>query len=154
MRRNRENIADIEHSCHDHYDFTLPPRTRRDTDSVLPQYDIDDLELYAPVPRERKQEKNSPTMGPSQVYPDDEDFVLQEDKDKEQSPCVPIPLFVTGLCGHVAKDPTVSIIVLVGVIGGFFIELAVVTLCCLWFKKKCTSSCCKRLMHEHSIVTA
>lgn len=121
---------------------------------VLPQYDIDDLDLYAPVPRERKQDKNSQTIKPSQVHPEDEDFVLQEEEDKEQPFCVPIPLFVTGLCGHVAKDPAVSIIVLVGVIGGFFVELAMVTLCCLWFKRNCSSSCCKRLRRQHPVATA
>ena len=52
MRRNRENIADLDHSCHDHYDFSLPPRTKRDATMVLQQYDLDDLDLYAPTPRE------------------------------------------------------------------------------------------------------
>ena len=146
---NEKNILDIKHACHQHYDHEMPDRKRRDvrmSSAAIPtQFDIAHMEgeLHYPVPREGKHVRQSSSVaGPSLMAPDDEDYTLQE-QEEEEMPCVPIPMFVTGLCGHVAKDPTVSVIVLVAILASLCVEVMVLMFCAIWLRRRCHATCSK-----------
>lgn len=146
MDKWAHQIPDIEHACHSHYNYRIPPpyRRKRDVGEQQQQYDLDELERLFPhvvdlEEEESEEQVESPVVERQVLRPEDEGYTRQTTTETDKPPCVPIPMFITGLCGHVSNDPVVSIIVLVFLLLAIIVEVVVLVFCGVWMRRSCVS---------------
>lgn len=149
MAENKPKIKDWPHYCHQHYNGVRHPKSLENPrrlleDSGRTKREADDGQwdtLYQPAPRSSRRSDVDDELDavPEEVRDMVKliEEVAEEDGDKEV--CFPVPMSLTRMCEHVCDSPTVSIVLVVGLVFLVLVELLALVFCGMWVRRGCIS---------------